>query len=64
MNWKKKIIPFLFSLTVCAIAQGQTYKAYVKAANEAPAPKDYYSALIYNLNALEFDSTKIDGLHG
>ncbi|MDZ4707796.1 MAG: hypothetical protein SH818_05285 [Saprospiraceae bacterium] len=64
MNWKKKVIPFLFSLTVCLIAQGQTYKAYVKAATEAAAAKDYYSALIYNLNALEFDSTKIDRLHG
>jgi len=63
MNWKKIVIPCLISLMTCLGVQSQTYKAYVKAATEAAANKDYYSALIYNLNALEFDSTKIDRLH-
>lgn len=63
MNWKKIIIPLWVTLAALTSVQSQTYKAYVKAANEAAAKKDYYSALIYNLNALEFDSTKIDRLH-
>ena len=42
---------------------GQTYKAFVKAADESFFKKDYYSSLVYNLNALEFDSTRIDRLY-
>lgn len=42
---------------------GQTYKAFAKAADESFSKKDYYSSLVYNLNALEFDSTRLDRLH-
>lgn len=63
MNWKKLYIPLLFTLAVLTPGQGQTYKAFMKAADDAAAKKDYYSALVYNLDALEFDSTRIDRLH-
>lgn len=63
MNLNKLKASFFIWLLSTTMVIGQTYKAYVKAADEAYANKDYYSALIYNINALEFDSTKIDRIH-
>lgn len=59
-----KISSIILILTQAIVfVQGQTYKAFVKAADAAFVQKDYYSSLVYNINALEFDSTKIDRLH-
>ena len=38
----------------------QTMKAFIAAADNSFMQKDYYSALIYYLDALEFDSTRTD----
>ncbi len=60
--YKLKATVFIWLLATAAVS-GQTFKAYVKAAEEAYVKKDYYSALVYNINALEFDSTKVDQIH-
>jgi len=39
---------------------GQTLKAFITAADNAFVTKDYYSALVYYSNALEFDEENID----
>ncbi len=39
---------------------GQTLKAFITAADNAFVTKDYYSALVYYSNALEFDSENIE----
>nr|MBS0037034.1 PD40 domain-containing protein [Saprospiraceae bacterium] len=43
---------------------GQTLKAYLKAAEEAVEVEDHYSALVYYQNAIEFDSTNLSYLYG
>ncbi|MEP7269649.1 MAG: hypothetical protein ABI844_18680 [Saprospiraceae bacterium] len=55
-------ISFILLLAIGSM-YGQTLKAFSKAADEAYMKKDYYSSLVYNIDALEFDSTKIDRLH-
>ncbi len=63
MKINRLIIAVLMTqMAICSL-RGQTYKAFVKAADESFLKKDYYSSLVYNLNALEFDSTRIDRLH-
>lgn len=52
-------ISFL-SLVWMQMAQGQTLKAYIEAAEEAMAAKDYYSALTFYETALEVEEDRID----
>ena len=42
------------------IAEGQSLRAFLKAAEESFIEKDYYSALDYYSNAIEFDSTNAE----
>lgn len=60
--YKPSIIALTWMLAIGTLT-GQTFKAYVKAADDAFLTKDYYSSLVYNLNALEFDSTRIERMH-
>jgi len=58
----KKILPalFVYCLLLSQDAQAQTLKAFITAAENAVVSKDYYSALMYYNNALEFDESNID----
>ena len=61
MKHTKTKIAFLFSfMFLLGGLQAQTLKAFVTAAENAIVTKDYYSALTYYNNALEFDSDNID----
>lgn len=53
-------IYIIISLFLSITAVGQTQKAWEEAAVEAYEFKDYYSALVYWQNALEFDEDRID----
>lgn len=44
----------------CALVEGQSLKAFLKAAESSFVEKDYYSALDYYSNAIEFDTTRAD----
>ncbi len=61
MNRYYLIIPFL--LAYLSVAFGQTKEAYLKEAAEKYAEQDYYSALSYNLEAYEFDTTDFEVIH-
>lgn len=54
---------FVFYLASPFAMEGQSLKAFVKAAEEAEAKDDYYSALVYYQNALEFDTTNLEYLY-
>jgi tetratricopeptide (TPR) repeat protein len=55
---KRTISILLIVLTACAI-QAQSKKAYVEAANVAYLDGDYYNALSFYLEALEFDTSDV-----
>ncbi len=59
-----KLMKYLGFLAVCIMLsttlQAQTKKAYLKAADEAYATKDFHSALDYYGEALEFDSSDLE----
>lgn len=58
MNKKLLLLAFFFlSLNMLS---AQTKAAYMEAAEEAMAEKNYYSSLVYYQNILEFDDTDID----
>jgi outer membrane protein OmpA-like peptidoglycan-associated protein len=63
MNGKNIILRVLLWLAFLPAGYSQTYKAYVKAADESFQKKDYYSSLVYNLEALAFDTTRIDRIY-
>ena len=44
-------------------AEGQTLKAFLKAAVEATEEKDYYNAMYYYSQAVEFDTTNLDNIY-
>ena len=53
----------LILLTFCALAfktEAQTLKAFLKAAEEAVEEKDFYNAMYYYSQAVEFDTSNID----
>lgn len=56
---KNIIIICCLSLLVSPIT-GQTLKAFITAADNAFVTKDYYSALVYYSNALEFDNENVE----
>lgn len=47
-------------LGISTIGQAQTMKAFIASAENAFLTKDYYSALVYYSDALEFDSERTD----
>lgn len=49
----------LFSFFSVALS-GQTLKAFLNAGEEALAENDFYNAMYYHANALEFDTTNLD----
>ena len=53
---------FVFILLISSVGSGQTLKQYIRAADEAFDKGDYYSALRYNLKALEFNSENLERL--
>lgn len=60
-NRKMKMLIILGGLVLnCALLQGQSLKAFLKAAESSFVEKDYYSALDYYSNAIEFDTTRAD----
>lgn len=63
MKPNKIFLSILFLHLAIVSMMSQTYKAYVKAADDAFIEKDFYSSLVYNINALEFDSTRIERIH-
>jgi len=64
MEISKTNIKMFFVLSImmanCALIQGQSLKAFLKAAESSFVEKDYYSALDYYSNAIEFDTTRAD----
>lgn len=52
----------LLILLISSVGSGQTLKQYIRAADDAYDKGDYYSALRYNLKALEFNSENIERL--
>ncbi len=56
----KKLAIFIFFLCVSISSEAQTLKAFIAAAENSFLSKDYYSALIYYNNALEFDTSNLD----
>ena len=53
---------FVFILLISSVSSGQTLKQYIRAADDAYDKGDYYSALRYNLKALEFNSENVERL--
>lgn len=61
MNTMKNILFTLACiLGMSTVGQSQTMKAFIASAENAFLTKDYYSALVYYSDALEFDSDRID----
>jgi len=57
----KRYIPlFIFLMTIGGSLYSQTQKAWEEAATQSFEFKDYYSALVYWQNALEFDENRLD----
>jgi len=58
---KVKVLVVLGALILnSALVQGQSLKAFIKAAESSFVEKDYYSALDYYSNAIEFDTTSAE----
>lgn len=57
---KLRLLSILLLVVTVQIGQTQTKKAFLKAAAEKFDEKDYYSALTFYGNALEFDSTDLE----
>jgi tetratricopeptide (TPR) repeat protein len=57
---KSILLCVFFSLTISQVSVGQTLKAFIAAAENSFIQKDYYSALIYYSDALEFEQDRID----
>lgn len=55
-----RLLYILALAMITQIGQSQTKKAFLKAAEEKLEKRDYYAALSYYSEALEFDSTDID----
>lgn len=62
---KKRFNILLIGICLLGYMAGhsQTKKAWLKAANESLVKKDYYSALSYFSEALEFDTSNMDVIH-
>jgi len=58
MNYKIIISLFLLFISISCFAQSPRKKQYIKAGNEAYAQENYYAAMKYYSEALEFDSTQ------
>ncbi|GLR16474.1 hypothetical protein [Portibacter lacus] len=57
----KKILYIIIFIGTCAGSTfGQTYSAYIKAAEEAVVQKNYYAAYQYLQEAYAFDTTRLD----
>ncbi len=56
----KQIYIVGFCLLASITSWGQTQKAFISAGEEAFASENYYGALIYYLEAIEFDTASID----
>lgn len=56
----QKYIPLLFLLFLTNVTFGQTRKQYLNAAEEAFAQENFYAALKYYEEVLDFDSTQTD----
>ncbi len=56
---KKNLLTLCFALFL-AFANGQSFKAWIAAAENAMISEDYYSALVYYTEALEFDESRCD----
>lgn len=56
----KRLYILGISMLLAFAGWGQTQKAYIKAAEEAFAQENYYGAMSYYLEAIEFDTTDID----
>ncbi|MEZ4980161.1 MAG: hypothetical protein R2769_00950 [Saprospiraceae bacterium] len=52
--------PLLFLLFLASMIQGQTRKQYIKAAEESYAQENFYAAVKYYEEVLDFDSTDTD----
>ncbi|TVR83339.1 MAG: hypothetical protein EA409_03035 [Saprospirales bacterium] len=59
MNLFKYLFLILF-VSAPAIGSSQTLNAFLRAAEEAVEKEDFYSALVFYSNALEFDTSNID----
>jgi len=60
-NSKMKLILVLCGmLGYCGVVDAQSLRAFLKAAEESFIEKDYYSALDYYSNAVEFDTTNAE----
>lgn len=60
---RKTYLHIIFVLLLGQIAFGQTQKAWEEAAAEAYEFKDYYAAMVYWQNALEFEEDRLDLLY-
>ncbi len=56
----KKTLIFLSFLLSWNFTSAQSMKAFIAAAENAMISEDYYSALVYYNNALEFDESRLD----
>ncbi len=54
------LFPLLF---FPALSQAQTLNAFLQAADEAEENEDFYSALVFHSNALEFDTSNINQIY-
>lgn len=62
-SMKKYLLLFVLVAVGISSANAQTMKAYLKAADEAFDNKDFYSALAYYENALQFESDNMEVLY-
>ncbi len=57
---KRTLYSIIVSVITLSSLSSQSMTAYLTAAENAFITKDYYSALVYYSNALEFDSSRVD----
>ena len=57
---KRFYITLVFGICFCFSAESQTLKAFLKAADEAVAERDFYNAMYYLGEAILFDTTDLD----
>ncbi len=61
---KSKLVVLVFCCAFASVLNGQSLKAFMKAADEAIADKNYFNAMHYYSNAIEFDSSALNVRNG